>query len=86
MIPLFLTVRVASADRQPITIWLPLFLIWIILAPVLLLGLMIVFVVAALAETNPFRAVGGLVAVFCGLSGTHVEVNAPDARVLVRIA
>jgi hypothetical protein len=85
--PMFLFVRVApGSGARPITIWLPLFLLWILLAPVLGLALIIVFVVAALTEINPFRAVSSLAAVFCGLAGTRVEVNAPDARVSVRIA
>jgi hypothetical protein len=35
---------------------------------------------------NPFTALGSLMAVFCALAGTHVEVEAPDASVFVHIS
>ncbi|HWA63276.1 MAG TPA: hypothetical protein VG939_18005 [Caulobacteraceae bacterium] len=85
MIPLFLTVRVRAAGARDVNVWLPLFLIWILLAPLLILVIPVVFVAAAIFETNPFAAVAGVIAVFCALSGTHVEVSAPDAEVLVDI-
>jgi len=85
VIPLLLTVRVRAQGERPIRVWLPLILIWILLAPLLVIVVPVVMVLGALAGMNPFSAVGRLWAVFCALSGTHVEVEAPDASVFVHI-
>ncbi|MGA0599967.1 hypothetical protein ACO2Q3_04600 [Caulobacter sp. KR2-114] len=85
MIPLFLSVSVRTVHQRPIRIWLPLVLIWILLAPLLVLIVPAVMILGAIAGMNPFAAVGSFFAVFCALSGTHVEVEAPDASVFLHI-
>ncbi|MBS0411664.1 MAG: hypothetical protein JSR86_17235 [Proteobacteria bacterium] len=85
MIPLVLTVRVLAQGERPTRVWLPLFLIWILLAPLLVIIVPVVMVLGALSGINPFSALSRLGAVFCALSGTHVEVEAPDASVFVHI-
>lgn len=85
MIPLFLTVSVRTEGRPPFRLWLPLVLIWVLLSPLLLIVVPVVMIAGALAGMNPFAALGTLMAVFCALAGTLVEVEAPDASVLVRI-
>ncbi|HEX7760399.1 MAG TPA: hypothetical protein VF459_12905 [Caulobacteraceae bacterium] len=85
MIPLFLVVRVYAAGQPPFRLWLPLVLIWLLLSPLLLIVVPVVMIAGALVGMNPFAALGTLLAVFCALAGTHVEVEAPDASVLVHI-
>lgn len=85
MIPLFLTVRILAGGARPIRVWLPLVLIWILLAPLLVIIVPVIMILGAVAGMNPFSALSRLGAVFCALSGTHVEVQAPDASVFVHI-
>ena len=85
MIPMLLTVRIRAQGEKPIRVWLPLILIWILLAPLLVIIVPVILVLGALCGMNPFAALGRLGAVFCALSGTHVEVEAPDASVFVHI-
>lgn len=86
MIPMLLTISVRARGVRPIRVWLPLFLIWILLLPFLVLIVPAVMILGAIARLNPLAAVGSLFAVFCALAGTHIEVEAPDATVLVHIS
>lgn len=86
MIPMLLTVSVRARGARPIRIWLPLVLVWILLAPFLVLIVPAVMILGAVAGLNPLTALGSFAAVFCALAGTHVEVEAPDASVLVHIS
>ena len=85
MMPMFLTVSVRAEGRRPTRIWLPLVLLWVLLAPLLVLAVPAVMVLGALCRVNPFAAVGRLFGVLFALAGTHVEVEAPDASVFVHI-
>ncbi len=85
MIPLFLVVSIRAQGQRRFRLWLPLVLIWLLLSPLLLVAIPVVMIVGALAGMNPFAALWNLLAVFCALAGTHVEVEAPDASVLVHV-
>jgi hypothetical protein len=85
MIPLLAQVEVRTEQHRPIRLWLPLFLVWlllvvlgVILSPLIIIGCLIV-------RMNPFTTVWGLIRVFWAMAGTHIEVQAPDAVVLVRV-
>ncbi len=86
MIPMFLTISVRAQGTRPIRLWLPLILVWILLLPFLVLIVPAVMILGAIAGLNPLAAAGSFFAVFCALAGTHVEVEAPDAHVLVQIS
>jgi ABC-type arginine/histidine transport system permease subunit len=85
VIPLFSIISVQAQERKRIRLWIPLFLLWILvllLSP-LLLALLLVY--CAVGRVNPLRAVSAFWALGCGLAGTHIEVNANSNNVLVRI-
>jgi len=81
-----LTVRVQADGARPVRIWLPLILVWILLLPFLVLIVPVVMILGALAGMNPLTALASFFGVFCALAGTHVEVEAPDAHVLLHIS
>ena len=86
MIPLWLAIRFSS-DRRQIRLSLPLFLLWLlllplvlILAPVAAIGCLIFF------KANPFPICSALWDLFASLRGVHVEVHHPDTTLLISIS
>jgi hypothetical protein len=85
MIPNVALIRIQSPHGTTIPLWIPLILLWI---PLLLLSplILLVIIVACLAgKVNPWRAIAAFWAILCSLPGTHVQVSAKEANVLVRI-
>ncbi|MBV8681698.1 MAG: hypothetical protein JO111_02405 [Caulobacteraceae bacterium] len=68
-----------------ISLWLPLTPLLLLLAPLVLLLAPFVALNRRARAVGPFRVVMALGALLTSLSGTCVEVDAPDARVRVRI-
>jgi hypothetical protein len=62
-----------------------LFLIWLLLLPIVLVLLPLAMLAMVIVQVNPFRALATFCQILSGLTGTHIEVDAPDALVLVRI-
>jgi len=85
MIPLIATVRIKPRRGRSIRLWLPLFLIWFLLVVLGVLLSPIIVIACLIAGLNPFTAVWGLIRVFLALAGTEIEIQAPDALVLVRV-
>ena len=71
--------------RRGIRLWVPLFLIWLLLLPFVLVLLPVFFVVCAVMDVNPFATLGAFLAVLGSLGGTHVEVDSPDAAVFIHV-
>ena len=42
MIPLWATVRVRSPGMRPLRLWLPLFLVWLLLSPLIALAALLI--------------------------------------------
>ena len=85
MIPMILAVKVAPSDGRIIRVWIPLFLIWLLLLPLAIVLAPIALIVALVLGCDVWRGTRAIFGVFTGLSGTHVEVDAPDAYVRVHI-
>jgi hypothetical protein len=85
VIPLMAQVVVVHDHGRPIRLWLPLFLVWLLLAVLAVLLSPLIIVACLIARMNPFTTVWRLCSVFAALAGTHIEVQAPDAMVLVRV-
>ena len=84
MIPVIAIVRVRH-PKGDFQLWAPLFLAWLLLAPLVVLLAPFAVLVWAAMGVNPARATGTLAAALCGLSGLLVEVESPRAKVLVLI-
>ena len=90
MIPLFATLRIrhqkpGELRRRGFRLWLPLFLIWLLLAPLILIMLPVFFVVCLVSRINPFRAIAAIWCFLSALSGTHIEIDTAKDTVLVHI-
>ncbi|HXC57395.1 MAG TPA: hypothetical protein VNU97_18995 [Rhizomicrobium sp.] len=71
--------------HRGIRLWVPLFLVWLLLAPFVLVLLPVYFVVCAVVDIAPFRTLGTIFAVLGSLNGTHVEVDSPAASVFIHV-
>ena len=84
--PLAATLHVKpSGWRFGLRRWLPLFLLWLLLLPLVVLALPFLFVAAlvfGIRFWSTIRAVLGLLAAF---RGTRVEVTDPRTRVFVNL-
>jgi hypothetical protein len=85
MIPLMAQVVVEADNGRPIRLWLPLFLVWLLLVVLGVILSPLILVACLIVRMNPFTTVWRLCRVFAALAGTHIEVRAPDAVVLVRV-
>jgi hypothetical protein len=85
MIPTLMQVRVKTSAGRRIGLWLPLFLLWVVVllvSPLLLLALGF----AALAgQPQPWPVLKAAWGVVNGLSGLDVDVKSEEADVLVRV-
>ncbi len=86
MIPL---VGVISWRRWPhsrsFRLWVPLFLLWLLLLPFALLALPVLFIVCLVSRVNPFEAIATFWAICAGFRDTHIEIDNGEALVLIRI-
>jgi len=95
MIPMLMTIAVQREtidhdtgrleDGRGLRRWLPLFLVWLLIAPFLLLLAPLIILGLGMARLNPFRALAAIFGVLAGLSGTRVDVEAPGAFVNIQI-
>jgi hypothetical protein len=76
-----------EAQDRPVAIrfWLPVILLWIILAPFLILLSPLLILGLAMVGLNPFRALAGLLGLMAALGGTHIEVETPDAHINIHL-
>ncbi len=85
MPPLLMQIHVTGRQGRALRLWVPLFLVWILLLPFAVILLPFLFIVCAAADLDPVEAMSSVMAVLASLSGTHVEVDAPDASVFFHI-
>ena len=84
--PLTASVHVKPAGwRFGIRLWLPLFLVWLLLLPLFVLALPFLFVASLVFGFRLLRSLGAVMAVLAGFRGTNVEVHNPDARIFVKL-
>lgn len=91
MPPLMLRVRIEEAGRRRLRLWLPLFVLWVLLLvlAVPLLALMLVAdLVLALAGRRAVvtTAALGTVRLLCALRGLRVDVGSPSSGNRVQVA
>jgi len=84
--PMLAVVRILPNKMgRTIRLWVPLFLVWLLLLPFVLVLLPVYFVVCAVMDIAPFATLGAFFAVLGSLGGTHVEVESPDASVFIHV-
>jgi hypothetical protein len=84
--PLTATVHVKPAKwRFGVKLWLPLFLFWLLLLPLVVLALPFLFVAALVFGVRFWASIRGGLAVLSAFHGTSVEVERPSARVFINL-
>ncbi|MBV9043559.1 MAG: hypothetical protein JO348_07270 [Alphaproteobacteria bacterium] len=84
--PLFLIVHILpSRSHRGLRLWVPVFLIWILLLPFVLVLLPLFFVMCAVIDIHPLRTLGGMMQLLGSLGGTHIEIESPDAGVFIHV-
>ena len=84
MIPLFVVVRWHTGRRQW-GVWLPLFLAWLLLLPLLLVLLPFFVIGCLVARMNPWRMISTGWQVVTGLRGTNLEVQHGERQFQLRM-
>ena len=74
MPPLAATLHVARNGKR-FRIWLPLFLVWLIVLPFALVTVPVVVMVLALLGRHPLRVFAAAWSVLCATPGSRIEVN-----------
>lgn len=85
MIPLFAIVRVSPRQHRSFGLWFPLFLVWLLLLPLVVLLIPFCLIACLVVRLNPWRVFSTGWQVIAALSGTDVDIGSRQARVLVRI-
>jgi len=89
-IPLIMRIRVIEAGGRHLRLFIPLFLIWLLLLPFLLLAAPFILIAAAVTwRQGTGRMLLGifplLISVIGTLSGLHIQVESPDNQTLISI-
>ncbi len=83
MIPCWAMVNVHPKGRRRLRLWLPLILLWIVLAPLAILLIPVLAIVALAFRLSPTGALGSLWRVLWSSSGLRVDVQSPNAAVFI---
>jgi hypothetical protein len=75
MIPMLAVLRVEGPERRRVRLWLPLFLLWLLALPVL-----IVAVILIAYRRNPLRLFAAYWQLLSAIPGTHLEVSGRRGR------
>ncbi|MBU6296884.1 MAG: hypothetical protein KGJ79_04950 [Alphaproteobacteria bacterium] len=85
MIPLMMILRVRTNRGHFVRLWLPLFLLWLLVLPLLVLLAPFYLAFCIIARVNPLRWIAALWALLSATAGTHIEVDTPHACVFMHV-
>ncbi len=83
MMPQLAIIRVRDRQGHRIRMWIPVLPVVLLLSPVLLLVVLAIVIAGPFYRIAPGRALYAGWQLFCALSGTRIEVDQADAKVLV---
>ena len=88
MIPLWMRLKVYEKDKKDVSLWLPLFLVWLLLLPLVILFVPLILLAAAVTWHMGYgkmilMALPMLWQVLAGLSGMLVEIEKKDSMVFM---
>ena len=75
MIPLVAVVRLRNQDSRTFRLWIPLFLVWLLLLPLGVLLSPFIFIACLACRVNPFRGVAVTWQILNALADTNVQVE-----------
>ena len=75
MIPFVAVVSLRNQQSRTFRLWIPLFLVWILLLPLAVLMSPFVFIACLVCRVNPFRGVRVVWQILNALTDTELEVE-----------
>lgn len=75
MIPFVAVVSLRNRESRTFRLWIPLFLIWLLLLPLAVLLSPFVFIACLFCRVNPFQGVAVMWQILNALTDTNVEVE-----------
>jgi uncharacterized membrane protein len=75
MIPFVAVVSLRNQQSRTFRLWIPLFLVWLLLLPVGILLSPFIFIACLTCRVNPFRGVAVVWQIFSALTDTQLEVE-----------
>ncbi len=83
MIPLLAYIRIRTGRNRGFRLWIPLFLAWLLLAPLVLLLLPLFLVVCMVGEVDSWQALSTFWQMLVGLKNTCIEVAHQETSILI---
>jgi hypothetical protein len=87
MIPMLMRLVVSDtgSERSGVNIWLPLFLVWILLLPVIVLCLFLWLILNSLARFSPVlqhgaKSLGAAAVVLWKMHGLRIDISSRESR------
>lgn len=75
MIPFVAVVSLRNQESRTFRLWIPLFLVWILLLPLAIVLSPFIFLACLICRVNPFRGVAVLWQILNALADTELEVE-----------
>jgi uncharacterized membrane protein len=75
MIPFVAVVSLRNQESRTFRLWIPLFLVWLLLLPLAVLLSPFIFIACLFCRVNPFRGVAVLWQIVGALNDTQLEVE-----------
>ena len=75
MIPFVAVVSLRNQESRTFRLWIPLFLIWLVVLPVAILLSPFIFLACLICRVNPFRGVAVMWQILTALADTELEVE-----------
>jgi uncharacterized membrane protein len=75
MIPLVAVVSLRNQESRTFRLWIPLFLVWLLLLPLGVLLSPFIFIACLACRVNPFRGVAVMWQILNALADTNVQVE-----------
>ena len=75
MIPFVAVVSLRNEESRTIRLWIPLFLIWLLLLPLAVLLSPFIFIACIFCRVNPFRGIALIWQVLNALTDSNIEVE-----------
>lgn len=79
MIPFVAVVSLRDQESRTFCLWIPLFLIWLVVLPVAILLSPFIFLACLICRMNPFRGVAVMWQILTALTDTELKVERRSA-------
>jgi uncharacterized membrane protein len=86
MIPFVAVVSLRNQESRTFRLWIPLFLIWLVLLPIAILLSPFIFLAFLVCRVNPFRGVAVVWQIVTALADTELEVEHRSAGMSFHIS